>query len=281
MPPVRDKVIFSLPEDPEMMMAAMAAVQDYVFQLDKQVQNQIKNSNWELEVYSPNKSMDFLKPAFDERVKFVDEYKPTRAEYDFAHKFDPLMAYDFSVKTERHVTDVFGIMIGAAPMEVPFLRKINKLFEYAKGTKQRVMVLPCPQQKELVELIDLHHPEVDVRAPQDNWTTRMPGVLNELVQQAELVIGPRGVGTYLAASYNRWVLEMYPTGRHKGWLAKWAGKRYQMIYGDDIPTALVWRALEGIWERWVTSFLSLEQAQEGGTQTEQQLSSAESAVGPS
>src|SRR6266404_1252385 len=102
-----DNILFGLPSDPEMFLAALSTVQDYQLQLQKQIKFQQKWGDWFLAVYSPNKELDFFKPCFPKNVAFLDEWEPRRGDWDYVYKFDQEVAYDLSIATEQHVTAAF------------------------------------------------------------------------------------------------------------------------------------------------------------------------------
>ena len=91
-----DSILFGMPEDPEMFLAALATVQDYVAQLKKQVKDRRKHGEWFVAVHLV-KEFEFFKCCFPEEIVFVDEWNPVRGEWDYVYKFDAEVAYDLSL----------------------------------------------------------------------------------------------------------------------------------------------------------------------------------------
>src|SRR5690348_16462548 len=123
---IEDRILFSLPVDPEMYLAALAAVQDYGWQLVRQKEQHKRKGEWLLAVHSPNPQLDFLKPCFPEGTQFVDEWNPRRGDWDMVMELNAGIAYEFSIATKQSAASMFGIMIGAGPAtEFPDLSKLK------------------------------------------------------------------------------------------------------------------------------------------------------------
>jgi len=222
-----DSILFGMPEDPEMFLAALATVQDYVAQLKKQVKDRRKHGEWFVAVHLV-KEFEFFKCCFPEEIVFVDEWNPVRGEWDYVYKFDAEVAYDLSLPTQQHVTTCFGILVGADPAMVPDLSAVEH--EFYTGKEPMLQLLSFEGRDELAEIIDNHHPE-----------------LGEALCGTSVVVGMRSFETYVAAALGKTVLELYPNDKHVKWLEK--PGNYQMIVGDHFPVEFVWRALEGLLDR--------------------------------
>lgn len=229
-----------MPESCEMFVAALCAVQDYYKWLDKRGIDPVVTA------YCPNPQLQFLLPAFNKdgrvvvnTVSAIDGL--TIEGFDQAVKFDAELAYKLSLGTEKHVTQVFGMMVGSDPVKVvPDLSMIVDQW----ATTRDIQILPFPGSDKVAEFLLNNRPELDVSEAKDpeNWQVALTG---------KLCVGVRSGLTYLAAAAGRSVVEIYPTDRHRNWLSKWSAGTYQMIYGNpgDVPPELVYRAIEAMWKK--------------------------------
>lgn len=233
----QDSILFGMPEDPEIFLAALSTIQDYVTQLKKQYKEGRKEGGWFVAAHVV-KELEFLKCCFPPEVVFVDEYLPIRGEWDYVFKFDVETAYSLSLPTEQHVTTSFGIMLGADPKELPDMSGLVYVPDWTKGAT--VLLLNFEGRDELAELISTHRPELGIAKSM----SASPAYIFDYA----VVVGPRSFETYVASAMGKTVLELYPDDRHQKWLSKWSGK-YQMIYGSSFPVEWIYRGLEGLLER--------------------------------
>jgi len=229
-----------------MFLAAVCALQDYFKWLER------RSIDAKLTVHCPNSELEFMVPAIVDGGGAVienvvhDTSGLTLDGFDQAVKFDPELAYHLSMKTEKHITQVFGMMIGSEPMK-PF----PNLDCIVQGVVPDcdIIVLPFPGSEVVFDFLCNNRPELDVQittcteieAETDKWQTGLRG---------RLVVGVKSGLTYLAASAGRAVVEIYPVNLHRNWLSKWGAPMYQMIYGnpEDVRPDLVFRAIEAMWK---------------------------------
>ena len=233
---------FSMPNTCEMFLAALAAVQDYYKWLSK------RKIFSEITLHSPNEKLDFLSPAFERpgeaTLKEIrrDTVGLTLDQFDQAVRFDPDLAYRQAVKTEKHVTQIFGMMVGSEPIKaIPDISSITD----GITPNRDIVVLPFPGSEQVYEFIVNNKPELDTEcvSPRDvHYSQAFAG---------RLVVGVRSGMTYLAASAGRAVVEIYPTDQHRDWISKWSHPLYQMIYGNpgEVRPELVYRACEVMWKK--------------------------------
>ena len=226
-----------------MFLAAVCALQDYYLWLDKRGIDPL------VTVHCPVESLEFLVPAIEKDGKahvekiVHDIAGLTLDGFDQAVKFDPALAYKLSLTTEKHVTQIFGIMVGSDPAKViPDISNVVGDFR----TDCDIMVLPFPGHEKVDEFLCNNHPELNVRVESSeadlDWETALQG---------KLLVGVRSGLTYLAAAASLAVVEIYPMDCHRNWISKWSSGRYQMIYGNpgDVQPDLVYRAIEAMWKR--------------------------------
>jgi hypothetical protein len=242
-----ERHFFWMPSDCEMHLAALCAIQDYLKWLDKRF------IDIEMFVHCANSGLDFLLPAF--KVKGVlsiqQVHNPildrSRKDFDQAYKFDADIAYQGSLNTEKHATQMFGIGLGSEPNDpYPNIDLCVKVLEPITD----ILLLPFPGSDQLEEFIFNNHPDwtvtsVPEKGPYPDWMHDGPEALAAVCEH-RAVVGVRSGITYLAASVKRGVLEIYPTDKHRNWLSKWANPFYQMIYADPgaVHPSLVYRSVE-------------------------------------
>lgn len=254
-----DRVCFGMPEDRQDAMVALPVVQDYVMQIKRQIERgQRPSSKYEVWVHWPDPGMVWAHGLLWD-AQFLGEYAPVRGEWDYAHKFDLKTAYELSIPTKRPAVETLAILAGASPpLDTPILKGVPELEGIGGGAPGSIAVLWGPEQQAVVELLELHYPEMNVwEVPESVWDVDRVGFsLREAVQSvrnASLVIGRRSWQTAIIAGMDKFLLEFYPDDVHEKWFSKWSGKKYQMIYGKEFPKEVVWAGLEAIWDRW-TSF---------------------------
>src|ERR1017187_6989228 len=209
-----------MPDTCEMYLAAVCAIQDYFTWVCKRGVDPL------VTIYCPNAELDFLIPTITKDSSAVVESvrnmtRLTLEGFDQAVKFDPELAYKLSLKTEKHVTQVFGMMIGSDPFKV--LPDVSEVTDKIIPDCD-IMVLPFPGSHEVYEFLCNNRPELDTA----HSTVGQP----ERGLQGRMLVGVRSGLTYLAAAAGRAVVEIYPTDCHRNWLSKWGATMYQMIYGN-------------------------------------------------
>lgn len=279
-----EKVIFSMPEDPEMFLATLSAVQSwqYVQRLQKehetkeinrveagsrlaknagkisagqfiQLTNDIAarrkmtaNRDVDLTIHMPSHEFDWLMRAFGSATFTYDEYKPMRMDWDLAYKFDPDLAYAFGSVTGKHAAAAFekqlGMLIDVNRSYLPNLGNCLELLEGFNAEKVDVLFVAGAPVDKIAEYLAANRPELV-------WAVAQDTVWLQQIFRSEMVVGPRSLTTYIASALDKRVVELYPTNRYQNWLAKWGNPNYQMLYGDAIPAAYVWRAMEVLWAR--------------------------------
>src|ERR1035437_190898 len=229
-----------MPDTCEMYLAAVCAIQDYFTWVCK------RGVDPHVTVYCPNAELDFLIPTITKDSSAVVESvrnmtRLTLEGFDQTVKFDPELAYKLSLKTEKHVTQVFGMMIGSDPFKVlPNIDCITEEFH----AECDILVLPFVGSEVVLDFLLNNKPELVVKHASSDlfWQAAL---------RPRLLVGVRSGLTYLAAAAGRAVVEIYPTDCHRNWLSKWGATMYQMIYGNpgEVSPELVYRAVEAMWKK--------------------------------
>ena len=272
-----ERILFGMPSDPELFLAALAAVQGWRLEQDSQIAHgwaelqRITDDNdrmlaektiglgkhqamavqitearkrqtdreYVLTLYGDWNRYKWLQPAFGAGVHFTDVWDPQRLEWDLVYQFNETQARQVAGPTMRHAANAFGLLIGAGTITLPDLSAIE-MGPYTDNVMISVLLLPWEGRDEVVQMIRDYKPDLSYSCSD----LSDPGGL----VLADMVVGPRSPCTYIAASMGRRVVEIYPDSDYKNWLAKWDAPNYAMLYGNA-PAGLVWRAMDGMWRR--------------------------------
>ena len=271
-----EKVIFDMPSDPEMFLAALSAVQGWRTEQDLQIEHTLaqidkvdkdneqayrnkaypfgkyallcnqsakyrKDANdrrYDIYVHLPDRNYDIFRQAFG-NVTFVDEYNPKRGDWDLAFQFTEDKAWAVAATTEKHAAIAMGLLVGAEASSLPDLSAIQ--FDPSK-VDRHIDVL-------FIDFGDMW------MVVQGYLAQNRPELVHDLYYSiwdlfvADMVVGYRSAPTYIASALGKKVVELYPDNKYKRWLSKWDNPNYSMIYGKEFPASKIWRAMETLWER--------------------------------
>lgn len=237
-----EKYLFIMPESMEPFIAATAVVQAFC-----------EKKDCEVTIVCQNLSLQIFLPVFPQKTSFVRGMPIIRGEFDLEVEFNEKAAYKIARRTGKHITQMFGILIGADPVNgYP-----TALGDFSKMTKAEelfdVLVWGLPNQlgyKFCAEILNAMHKSYTfiheglAKKEEDN-----AHYVCRIVQGHKTIVGIRSSATYLACSYRKPVVELYDTEYYKNWLSKWANPKYQMIYGDNPQVETITSALEAVWAR--------------------------------
>lgn len=241
--PRTERHYYRLPQTCEMLLAALCAIQDYYKWLEKEKRAVTVNAV----IGCQNSDLHQFVACLNSGKHTAEIGAPESLEgFEQAVDFDPEVAYKLSAKTGKHVTQVFGMMLGSDPPKVIPDLSAMKFPEAVED----ILVLPFTGSAQVYSFLEVNKPELALYRI-DDVEDLSRFVCANTVAGYKMVIGVRSGLTYLAAALGRAVVEIYPTDRHRNWLSKWSNPFYQMIYGDpgQVMPELVYRAVEVVWKR--------------------------------
>src|SRR6267154_2171060 len=217
-----EKHFYWMPNTLEMCLATITAIQDFHTWMEKGFANPNEKvplrREAEITVYC-EKELSFLLPSLEKAgisrvVAQVDNpMSLDLRDFDLAVKFDSERAYDLVKVAEKHVTQAFGIIIGSDPLKVtPDLSNCK-----FADPKYDILVLPFPDQKQLVEFLTNNHPELETDYLDAVTDKGVETCAMDVVDKYRMVVGIRSGLTYLAASLGRAVVEIYPPNVYRDW----------------------------------------------------------------
>jgi hypothetical protein len=231
-----EKLCFIMPSDPEIYLAAIAALQAYFEEYSKQDATR----RFVVTAVTPS-NLEFLLNALPVPCNTLEpDATLCCSDFDLVFEFNVEAAYKLSVKTEKHITQAFGLMLGTDAKSLPDLSPLVKI-EQAFGDVDEVIDAPLyvvydlPLLTQAVVQLEvqqkLHPLELRRNCMSKDAHARFCSVL-----RAPMVIGECSFETYVAAALGKTTVEFYPSYLHRRWLSKWSARSYQMIYGLDNVT---------------------------------------------
>lgn len=276
-----EKVIFDMPSDPEMFLAALSAVQAWRLEQDLQVthilaqidkiaaQNEdcfraksypfgkyalicdnigrhrkdTEARRYDISIHLSDSSFDIFRPAFGSGITFLDEYNPERDEWDLAFQFTLDRAWAVAASTEKHAAIAMGLLVGAEAKSLPDL---SACVDYKEEKRIDVVLIPwgdTASYNAIVQYMFNNKPDMNFEC-QLRGTPSLWRIIH-----SDMVVGMRSEHTYIASALGKKVVELYPDDKYKRWLSKWDNPNYSMIYGKEFPASMIWRSMETLWEK--------------------------------
>jgi hypothetical protein len=167
---------------------------------------------------------------------------------NFIMDFDADRAYKVTHRIRKHISEAYGVMVGAVPSSL--LPPVAQWY----GEEQVGQVLLVDRSWMDTERED-KWPGIDEfikTAEQEGipvkWLSSSYGWKNMVrtISQASVVVGVEGSATLLAATFNKIVLEFSPPDwHHRNWMTKWENRKYRYIRKslDQISAEYVWERL--------------------------------------
>ena len=189
-----------------------------------------------------------------------------RRKTDIVFELDAENAYDLTKLLQKHIVEGYELQVGCAPsVKLPLVAQ-----RFVEENLGSVLVVGRNRYDELRDWVWAKEAEfLRMGVEAEIEMVKLPDDASfaetvDAVSRASVVVGVRGTGTLLGASFQRVVMELSPDNReHKHWMAKWECPYYQMIYGElaDMTAAFVWDRTKRLVERtrksgektWVTS----------------------------
>lgn len=237
---MKENILFHLPDDPEIAIAALSVIDSYIEQSQHKTQMamQAKQESVEETIYLLGVP-DLLKQYVDPQIIQVTERPELQFHLEFY--FDPYKARYLGVATNKHVTDSFSIMLGIMqqsifPKYVPRLQRGDEILLLNSMLFREDL---WPGWLDLEDFLAAKYTDYKITKATNETD------LDACVRQAAIVIGPRCYWTYLAAAMGRVVIEWY-SDHYKDWLTKYENIDYRSINldgGKELTATYVFRVL--------------------------------------
>lgn len=247
---MKDRILARLPEDLEYFLPALAVLHNYVVHLRMQVGNGWKPEGITMTIdYGHERNLFFLPlfPRFSHPEMLVTIGTPerlNRKDWDCVLDFrDITRAFHFARVAKKHVTESWNALFGASGDIVP---QLGYLGAQVRDDEQGILIdgsLPCVD--DLVETFKLWKPGVRVEVAELNKLR--PATMFSMLSRVKMYVGFKSGASYLAASMDKFLLEMYPSTGPSWWLSKKKSAKYVGWYSRDFSIGAVWPLLENLW----------------------------------
>jgi hypothetical protein len=246
------RLLFILPKDEEILVAAIVSIKSYVAKLAM-----AKVTSEVVLVGEETWLTDILVPPMYMIVSSVEEALNLIPGYDLAVDLGEKKSREVSNKTNRSAASGYGVILG---FEI-----VNEL--------PRLPFIPEPVKE--VAIIGMGWASTAIKLFESANRKGIPTTIlvpsgekeafyKELLKY-KMIIGNRSIWTYLAAAAIRPVIEVYSLEENeKNFLAKWSSGKYYMFAVDDMSYveknfALLWRSFERVYNG-IRKLQSVQQA---------------------
>ncbi len=231
-----DKILITMPSNPREFFLAMPVIQDYIFRYVHEVsQNKVDRTFRDPQFHFtfrmdeafeefalPLKVAKNIDPDFD----YTGWTKKYRSEFQCFIDFNFADAEKIALNTGKHITETLGLMIGSTPRKWPLIPPISQ--------DKFVLLLNwdgTPLMEEAVKLQNMMSEE-EVDAVNLKEPIGMDDIKLLDLSKIKAVIGPASAFTYLAAAYNRTVIEIFPDKKSYVLYNNQGLANYQPIIGN-------------------------------------------------
>lgn len=197
-----DRVLFQMPDDPREFFMSMSVVQAYVYDYLRGIAGGTRHKDYQF-VYRLNEKYSKFEPPLKVAADNFPIYDYSgwkvfsRSEFQCFIDFDFNRAMGIALSSGVSIIDSLGVLYGCKPRKWPILPPPK-----------------CTQGKGII-IVDWDHIEsarfqTDLGDRNSHIVDADSDVLELEVETAEAVIGPVSAITYLAAAYNKRVIEIFP-----------------------------------------------------------------------
>lgn len=197
-----DRVLITMPKEPREFLLAVPVIQAYVYEYIQEVSQGLRDQNFQFTF-----RMDYRYAKYEEYLKVVTTNFPNydytgwnglqRSEFNCFIDFDFELADELATRSGRHIVEAFGVLIGCTPRKR--LTPLSSVSTQGKG-----IVIINWNEDEQCRLKNM------ISDKNISLLDSLADPIEQEIETAETVIGPAGALTYLAASYNRKVIEIFP-----------------------------------------------------------------------
>jgi hypothetical protein len=233
-------------------MNALAVVQDYQLQLAVGVQRQ-QRDNYQV-TFRVDEKFKILEPALrvvKDNVPIIDYSgwdEQQRGEFDCFFSFDDSTfqrAEKIALTIGSNIVHGLNVLVGAGASEFPSLTALQLNVDSSMRTNVLIQDWNNVESEKLYEYIFNNYPQLDMILDPRKWEDEPAQDIIDYINHFDCVIGPMGLGTYIAGSIKKVVLELF-TSNEDGTLHGAAGTpNYFAVVGKHHTAAFLWT----VWER--------------------------------
>jgi hypothetical protein len=253
-----DRIVVHMPTDNHEFMIAMAVMQEFQMHLHLGAEKQTRDSNFTVTLRMEEKfkylepCLQVLKnvpPIFD----YLGWYEKGRGDYDCYIDFDFDKARYLSRNNRKHITEGFGallgtyinaIMYGVFPQRQPILAPLM----LPKGEGGVLVVAWSNEAEKFIRFLNNNYPELAVSHLNGRDRNTDIETVIKYVNKFDIVIGTHSVFTYIAASLDKILLEVFDNQVDEALYNNSTIKFYSSL--STLPSAEhMWMLWEELWEK--------------------------------
>ena len=237
-----DRILVRMPEL-EYFLPAASAIQNYVSQIYDQIVRGAKHPDCQVVIEIADESLLFFSPMFARTELIV-------WEEEVVHRNDWECVLDLrdinrvlrvATTTQKHITEGWGIMFGAAPLKLPNLGYLG----VGLAEPEIDVLLDVPEGTDKLEgWIAKNYP--DLKVEWKNLSGRRPSAMFDVLARTRMYVGQRSAATYMAAMLGKGLVELYTRDFPSWFLCKPKSEGYSLVYADSFSAELVWLHMEEI-----------------------------------
>jgi hypothetical protein len=298
-----DRVCVKMPDNFRDFLIAMAVLQDYGVRLAIGAQRKQRDMHYEV-TFRMNEKYSYFAPCLQvikENVPIFDYTgwsEQVRGEFDNFIDFNKDHIRELTyVFPEAHLTEGFGILIGTGALGVitgidipkwPVLTQLNLpgqktisavypqvVLEHSRLDSKKVsvavLIWDATESQRFFSFLCKNYPDLDIHLSD---TPDDPEILCNYLNNFDIVVGYAGAATYLAASLDKAVLEIFPNREEALLYNSMEIKVYQALLGV-VNAEFMMTAWEELWLKF-QEHISITSKGES-TPMVQEVSSVESA----
>lgn len=175
-------------------------------------------------------------------------------DYDMYCRIDSDVMDSLRKMEKYHAAAAYGIVLGTEAFSL-FPIPTEKIVAGVEADTSHVDILVIDDKQENYEKVwrwlGEAVPMLRVSRALDcmNNFRAMVGAIN----QAQLIVGPASLYTYLACCMRKPVFEIYPKDISRAWLSKWDNKLYSMYVTEDVDKDVLLKGVAYLWRRMLVS----------------------------
>ena len=227
-----DRILVRLPNKAELVFPAIAVVQGYIDSLVKQIEQGRKHPGFGIRIEAQDDSHLFLSPMLDRLEWWVNGGEAyERFSWDCILDFrNEDRAFAMAKYTEKHIVEIWGTMMGSMPKRVPYMGYLA--YKAERKAKFDVLIDSWICEADtLRQIMQYYYPHLTIKV--ESVAGRRMFQMFDSLCDAKMYIGPRSDASYMAATINKLLLELYPSDTPLWWLSKPICDLYGYIHAKE------------------------------------------------
>lgn len=252
-----DRILIQMPSDLHEFMIAMAIVQEFQMQMVVGIQRNHRDPH-----FTTTFRMDDKFKMFEPCLKVINDHTPehdysgwneyVRGDYDYFIDFDFIKAQELMKYNPRHITEAFGVLIGTFtgaiqygvwPQKQPILGPLT-LKKQNSDFSVLLMNWDIEVSNKFSGYLRNNYPELTITIIEKESID--PEIVTQCVANYDVIIGKASPTTYIAASLNKMVIEIFNSDNDYNLYNNTNIEFYEVAVGNP-SAAFLWKLWEDVW----------------------------------